>query len=165
LPAALAAREAGHTLIVPAVNAEEACLASGLKVIAVSHLLELVSHLNGHTPIAPYKSNGLILKIQPYPDLSEVQGQTAAKRALLVAAAGAHNLLFSGPPGTGKTLLASRLPGLLPPLDEREALEVAAIQSVASHAPLTSWPQRPFRQPHHSASGPALVGGGCKTHL
>ncbi|OQR35683.1 magnesium chelatase [Pseudomonas sp. Bc-h] len=163
LPAALAAREAGHTLIVPAVNAEEACLASGLKVIAVSHLLELVSHLNGHTPIAPYKSNGLILKIQPYPDLSEVQGQTAAKRALLVAAAGAHNLLFSGPPGTGKTLLASRLPGLLPPLDEREALEVAAIQSVASHAPLTSWPQRPFRQPHHSASGPALVGG-CKTH-
>jgi len=162
LPAALAARDAGHTLIVPAVNAEEACLASGLKVIAVSHLLELVSHLNGHTPIAPFKSNGLILQSLPYPDLSEVQGQTAAKRALLVAAAGAHNLLFSGPPGTGKTLLASRLPGLLPPLDEREALEVAAIQSVASHAPLTSWPQRPFRQPHHSASGPALVGGGSR---
>ena len=162
LPAALAAREAGHTLIVPAVNAEEACLASGLKVIAVSHLLELVSHLNGHTPIAPYTSNGLILQTQPYPDLSEVQGQAAAKRALLVAAAGAHNLLFSGPPGTGKTLLASRLPGLLPPLDEREALEVAAIQSVASHAPLTHWPQRPFRQPHHSASGPALVGGGSR---
>ncbi|TDV64435.1 YifB family Mg chelatase-like AAA ATPase [Pseudomonas sp. LP_7_YM] len=162
LPAALAAREAGHTLIVPAVNAEEACLASGLKVIAVSHLLELVSHLNGQTTIAPYQSNGLLLQTQPYPDLSEVQGQTAAKRALLVAAAGAHNLLFSGPPGTGKTLLASRLPGLLPPLDEREALEVAAILSVASHAPLTSWPQRPFRQPHHSASGPALVGGGSR---
>lgn len=162
LPAALAAREAGHTLIVPAVNAEEACLASGLKVIAVSHLLELVSHLNGQTTLPPYKSNGLILKTQPYPDLSEVQGQPAAKRALLVAAAGAHNLLFSGPPGTGKTLLASRLPGLLPPLDEREALEVAAIQSVASHAPLAHWPQRPFRQPHHSASGPALVGGGSR---
>jgi len=162
LPAALAARAAGHTLIVPAVNAEEACLASGLKVIAVSHLLELVAHLNGHTVIPPYKSNGLILKTQPYPDLSEVQGQTAAKRALLIAAAGAHNLLFSGPPGTGKTLLASRLPGLLPPLDEFEALEVAAIQSVASHEPLTSWPQRPFRQPHHSASGPALVGGGSR---
>jgi len=70
--------------------------------------------------------------------------------------------LFSGPPGTGKTLLASRLPGLLPPLDEYEALEVAAIQSVASQVPLSSWPQRPFRQPHHSASGPALVGGGSR---
>lgn len=162
LPAALAAREAGHTLIVPAVNAEEACLASGLRVIAVNNLLELVAHLNGRTPIAPYQSKGLILQTRPYPDLSEVQGQTAAKRALLVAAAGAHNLLFSGPPGTGKTLLASRLPGLLPPLDEYEALEVAAIQSVASHTPLTSWPQRPFRQPHHSASGPALVGGGSR---
>ena len=79
-----------------------------------------------------------------------------------MAAAGAHNLLFSGPPGTGKTLLASRLPGLLPPLDEREALEVAAIQSVASHVPLSSWPQRPFRHPHHSASGAALVGGGSR---
>ena len=73
-----------------------------------------------------------------------------------------HNLLFSGPPGTGKTLLASRLPGLLPPLTEPEALEVAAIQSVASHAPLKHWPQRPFRHPHHSASGAALVGGGSR---
>ncbi len=73
-----------------------------------------------------------------------------------------HNLLFSGPPGTGKTLLASRLPGLLPPLSEQEALEVAAIQSVVSLAPLSHWPHRPFRQPHHSASGPALVGGGSK---
>ncbi|MFN3358764.1 MAG: YifB family Mg chelatase-like AAA ATPase, partial [Pseudomonas sp.] len=79
-----------------------------------------------------------------------------------IAAAGAHNLLLSGPPGTGKTLLASRLPGLLPPLSEQEALEVAAIQSVVSLAPLSHWPHRPFRQPHHSASGPALVGGGSK---
>ncbi|AAZ33836.1 Mg-chelatase subunits D/I family, ComM subfamily protein [Pseudomonas savastanoi pv. phaseolicola 1448A] len=162
LPAALAARAAERTLIIPAVNAEEACLASGLRVIAVNHLLELVAHFNGRTVIAPYQSSGLLHQPKPYPDLSEVQGQTAAKRALVIAAAGAHNLLFSGPPGTGKTLLASRLPGLLPPLDEHEALEVAAIQSVASQVPLTSWPQRPFRQPHHSASGPALVGGGCR---
>ena len=162
LPAALAARAESHTLIVPAANAEEACLASGLRVIAVNHLLELVAHFNGRTPIVPYESSGLLHLSKPYPDLSEVQGQTAAKRALLVAAAGAHNLLFSGPPGTGKTLLASRLPGLLPPLDEHEALEVAAIQSVASQSPLTSWPQRPFRQPHHSASGAALVGGGSR---
>ncbi|OUM24910.1 hypothetical protein B8W72_26160 [Pseudomonas putida] len=73
-----------------------------------------------------------------------------------------YNLLFTGPPGTGKTLLASRLPGLLPPLDEHEALEVAAIQSVSGHTPLSSWPQRPFRHPHHSASGPALVGGSSR---
>ncbi|MCY1391177.1 Competence protein ComM [compost metagenome] len=162
LPAALAARDAGRALVVPRENAEEACLASGLKVFAVEHLLQLVAHFNGQEPIEPYKSDGLLLISKPYPDLSEVQGQLAAKRALLVAAAGAHNLLFSGPPGTGKTLLASRLPGLLPPLDEREALEVAAIQSVASHVPLSSWPQRPFRHPHHSASGAALVGGGSR---
>lgn len=162
LPAALAAREAGRTLVVPQENAEEASLASGLTVIAVEHLLQLAAHLNGQTPIAPYQAQGLLRQLQPYPDLAEVQGQIAAKRALLVAAAGSHNLLFTGPPGTGKTLLASRLPGLLPPLDEREALEVAAIHSVASHTPLTAWPQRPFRTPHHSASGPALVGGGSR---
>ncbi len=162
LPAALAARKAGRTLVVPRANAEEACLASGLRVIAVDHLLEVVAHFNGHAPVEPFVSNGLLSASKPYPDLKEVQGQVGAKRALLIAAAGAHNLLFSGPPGTGKTLLASRLPGLLPPLAESEALEVAAIQSVASCVPLSHWPQRPFRQPHHSASGPALVGGGSK---
>jgi magnesium chelatase family protein len=162
LPAALAARAAGRTLVVPKANAEEASLASGLTVIAVEHLLEVAAHLNGQTPLAPYQALGLLRQVLPYPDLAEVQGQIAAKRALLVAAAGSHNLLFTGPPGTGKTLLASRLPGLLPPLDEQEALEVAAIHSVASHTPLSAWPQRPFRTPHHSASGPALVGGGSR---
>ena len=162
LPAALAARAAGRTLVVPKANAEEASLASGLTVIAVDHLLEVAAHLNGHTPLAPYQAEGLLRQVLPYPDLAEVQGQIAAKRALLVAAAGSHNLLFTGPPGTGKTLLASRLPGLLPPLNEAEALEVAAIHSVASHTPLNAWPQRPFRTPHHSASGPALVGGGSR---
>ncbi len=162
LPAALAARDVGRALVVPRENAEEASLASGLVVYAMGHLRELVAHLNGQPALSPYAANGLLLEQRPYPDLSEVQGQIAAKRALLVAAAGAHNLLFTGPPGTGKTLLASRLPGLLPPLDEREALEVAAIRSVSGHAPLDSWPQRPFRHPHHSASGPALVGGGCR---
>ena len=162
LPAALAARAAGRSLIVPLANAEEASLASGLRVLAVEHLLQLVGHLNGQAPLAPYQAQGLLLETRPYPDLAEVQGQLAAKRALLIAAAGSHNLLFTGPPGTGKTLLASRLPGLLPPLDENEALEVAAIHSVASHTPLSAWPQRPFRHPHHSASGPALVGGGSR---
>jgi magnesium chelatase family protein len=162
LPAALAARAAGRTLVVPRANAEEASLASGLKVLAVDHLLEIAAHLNGHTPLSPYQANGLLRQEAAYPDLADVQGQLAAKRALLIAASGGHNLLLSGPPGTGKTLLASRLPGLLPPLSEEEALEVAAIHSVASHAPLTAWPRRPFRQPHHSASGPALVGGGSR---
>ena len=162
LPAALAARAAGRTLVVPQANAEEACLACGLTVIAAEHLLQLVAHFAGREMIEPYIPSGLLHISKPYPDLGDVQGQLSAKRALLVAAAGSHNLLFTGPPGTGKTLLASRLPGLLPPLNEQEALEVAAIQSVASHVPLNCWPQRPFRQPHHSASGPALVGGGSK---
>lgn len=162
LPAALAARDAGRTLVVALANAEEACLASGVKIYAIEHLLELVSHFNQQQPLQPYRAQGLPSHTNSYPDLLEVQGQHAAKRALVVAAAGMHNLLLSGPPGTGKTLLASRLPGLLPPLSEAEALEVAAVQSVVSLEPLTRWPQRPFRQPHHSASGPALVGGGSR---
>jgi magnesium chelatase family protein len=160
LPAALAARAAGRTLVVPLANAEEASLAGDLPILAVDHLLQLTAHLNGQSPLPFYQAQGLLRQVLPYPDLAEVQGQVAAKRALLIAAAGGHNLLFSGPPGTGKTLLASRLPGLLPPLSEQEALEVAAIHSVASPTPLCAWPQRPFRTPHHSASAPALVGGG-----
>ncbi len=121
LPAALAARDARRVLVVPKENAEEASLASGLTVFAVDHLLEIAGHLSGQAPLPPYQARGLLRAPFPYPDLAEVQGQAAAKRALLVAAAGAHNLLLSGPPGTGKTLLASRLPGLLPALDEDEA--------------------------------------------
>ena len=162
LPAALAARAAGRTLVVPLANAEEACLASGLTVLAVEHLLQLAAHLNGQTPLAPYQPAGLLRQVRHYPDLAEVQGQSAAKRALLIAAAGAHNLLFSGPPGTGKALVAGSFPGLVAPRNEQEALGVAAIHSVASYAPLDAWPQRPFRHPHHSASGPALVGGGSR---
>lgn len=164
LPAALAARAAGRTLVVALANAEEACLATGVKVYAIEHLLELVGHFNQQQPLKPYQSQGLLAQPPSYPDILEVQGQHAAKRALIVAAAGLHNLLLCGPPGTGKTLLASRLPGLLPPLTEQESLEVAAVQSVVQLEPLRSWPQRPFRQPHHSASGPALVGGGSRPH-
>lgn len=162
LPAALAVRSAKRTLIVPSANAEEACMASGLTVIGAKHLLEVVAHLKAVQTLAPFQSQGLDQHSLAYPDLAQVQGQVAAKRALLVAAAGAHNLLLAGPPGTGKTLLASRLPGLLPPLTEAEALEVAAIYSLSSQEPMSCWPQRPFRQPHHSASGPALVGGGSR---
>lgn len=162
LPAALAARKAGHCLVVPTANAEEAALVSGLTLYAVEHLQQLVDHLNARNPLPPWHSGGLPETPPELPDLNQVQGQLAAKRALLVAAAGQHNLLLCGPPGTGKTMLASRLPGLLPPLNHTEALEVAAVQSVTSSQPLRHWPARPFRQPHHSASGPALVGGGSR---
>ncbi|GGE57659.1 hypothetical protein GCM10007421_35380 [Halopseudomonas oceani] len=161
LPVALACRDAGRKLILPAANAAEAALVSGIELIAAEHLLPLCAHLRGEQslpdllPTAPS---------QParHADLADVQGQEQAKRALIIAAAGGHNLLLFGPPGTGKTLLASRLPGILPPLQEHEALEVAAIQSVCDRTPLSAWPTRPFRSPHHGASAAALVGGGSQ---
>ncbi|MCL7462748.1 YifB family Mg chelatase-like AAA ATPase [Pseudomonas sp. NW5] len=164
LPAALAARKAKRALLVPRANAEEAALVSGLELYVAEHLTEIAAHLRGEQPLQRWRADGLEPHAAPtsHADIAEVQGQLAAKRALLIAAAGRHNLLLSGSPGTGKTLLASRLPGLLPPLSEEEALQVAAIQSLERYTPLTGWPQRPFRQPHHSASAAALVGGGSK---
>lgn len=162
LPAALVIRGTGRSLFVAKENAEEACLATGITVYAVEHLLEITAHLSGQRVLAPYQPIGLANHQNPYPDLEEVIGQFAAKRALLIAASGAHNLLLSGPPGTGKTLLASRLPGILPDLTEDEALEVATIHSIAINKPLTNRPHRPFRTPHHTSSSAALVGGGSR---
>ena len=162
LPAALAARAAGRALLVPRTNAEEACLAAVVPVSPAKPLVDVRAHRAGEARRRAARASAAPAPAAAPGDIAEVQGQLAAKRALLVAAAGRHNLLLSGAPGTGKTLLASRLPGLLPPLSEAEALEVAAIQSVAGLAPLSGWPPRPFRQPHHSASGPALVGGGSR---
>ena len=159
LPVALACRDAGRKLILPAAN--EAALVSGIELIAADHLLPLCAHLRGEQrlpdlpPTAPSEP-------ARHADLADVQGQEQAKRALIIAASGGHNLLLFGPPGTGKTLLASRLPGILPPLAEQEALEVAAIQSVCDRTPLSAWPARPFRSPHHGASAAALVGGGSQ---
>lgn len=162
LPAALACRDQQRTLLLPQANAAEAALVPGVNIIAATHLLQLCEHLRGEQPLPPVESG-----VRPPPsaaaaDLAEVQGQAQAKRALIVAAAGSHNLLLFGPPGTGKTLLASRLPGILPALAEDEALEVAAIQSVCGRDQLDSWPVRPFRAPHHGASAAALVGGGSQ---
>jgi len=160
LAMALQARGAGRAFVLPADNAPQAALAEGARVLPVRTLLEVVAHLTGDAPIEPYASKACAVS-PGYPDFEEVKGQQQVKRALEVAAAGGHSVLMVGPPGTGKSMLAARFPGILPPLSEDEALEVAAVQSVSSAGFDTHlWGARPFRAPHHSASSAALVGGG-----
>jgi magnesium chelatase family protein len=161
LPAALAAREAGRALVVPLDNAAEAALVRGVRVLPAGHLLQVCAHLAGREEIAPASPPERPATATGLPDLAEVRGQHQARRALEVAAAGGHSLLMIGPPGTGKTMLASRLPGILPSMTEAEALEAAAVASISEGGfDPASWMRRPFRAPHHTASGVALVGGG-----
>jgi magnesium chelatase family protein len=162
LPAVLAAARAGHAqVVVPAANAEEAALVDSVEVLAAHTLGEVLAHLAGRRPL-PRHVRGPLPELAPPPDLGDVVGQTAGRRAVEVAAAGGHHLYLAGPPGAGKTMLAERLPGLLPPLDEQAALEVTAIHSVAGTlppgAPLVTRPT--FEAPHHSATLAALIGGG-----
>ncbi|MEY6434046.1 YifB family Mg chelatase-like AAA ATPase [Thioalkalicoccus limnaeus] len=165
LPAAIAARQAGRALVLPRENADEAALVGeDLPVFPADHLLAVCEHLNGVAPLARHRvSSDASCAPREGTDLSDVRGQEQAKRALEVAAAGGHSLLLIGPPGTGKSMLANRLPGILPPLTEAEALEAAAIRSVSDREPCDPrrWRERPFRAPHHTASGVALVGGGA----
>ena len=150
---------ARRNFVLPADSAAEAALVRSATILPARTLLDVCAHLNGQQLITPYA--GAALLAEPgYPDLAEVKGQAQAKRALEVAAAGSHSLLLSGPPGTGKSMLASRFPGILPAMTETEALESAAVQSLASRFLVQDWGRRPFRAPHHSASSAALVGGG-----
>ncbi len=161
LPAAIQARQAGRQLILPRENAAEAALASNVEVIPATHLLEVCSHLNGQRRIEFQPEAPPVTVTAELPDLADVHGHYQAKRALEIAAAGRHNLLMLGPPGTGKSMLASRLPGILPLLSEEEALESAAVASVSDVAfDPQRWREPPYRCPHHTASAPAMVGGG-----
>src|SRR6478735_3471920 len=161
LAMALSARATGRAFVLPEGNAPQAALAEGARILPARTLLEVVAHIAGEAPLAEY-SHSIPAQKNSYGDFSDVKGQQQVKRALEVAAAGAHSVLMLGPPGTGKSMLAARFPGILPPLSEAEALEVAAIHSVsAAGFEAARWGERPYRSPHHSASGAAMVGGGA----
>jgi magnesium chelatase family protein len=161
LAMALSARAAGRAFVLPEGNAPQAALAEGARILPARSLLEVVAHLAGEKPLVEYAGE-VRAASAAYADFSDVKGQQQAKRALEVAAAGAHSVLMMGPPGTGKSMLAARFPGILPELSQAEALEVAAIHSVsASGFETARWGERPYRSPHHSASAAALVGGGA----
>jgi magnesium chelatase family protein len=171
LPAALQAASMGlTTMVVPAVNGAETAwagsdtsLKGGMAVLAPASLPHLVRHLRGEELLTPVTPQRRVEQGVPVGDIADIRGQEGAKRAAEIAAAGGHHLLLSGPPGSGKSMLAARMPGLLPPLTPKEALEVSMVHSVAGtlgeEGLIT---RRPFRDPHHSASAVSLTGGGLK---
>ncbi len=161
LPAALGCHRNARRLILPGGNAAEAALVKGLTVLGADHLLAVCAHLEGSKPLPTTQAPDTTAPGTDDRDYAEVRGHYQAKRALEVAAAGGHNLLMIGPPGSGKSMLAERLPTILPLLDEDEALETAAIASVGGQPfDPSRWRLPPFRAPHHTASAPAMVGGG-----
>lgn len=162
LPAAIAANSWSMGLICPHDNGPEAAWAGDLNILAPRSLVSLINHFKGHCALESPKPGDMAGPGKTL-DLNEVKGQEVPKRALEIAAAGGHNLLFVGPPGSGKSMLAQRLPGILPPLSARELLETSQVWSMAgliAKGELTR--ERPFRAPHHSASMAALTGGGMR---
>ena len=167
LIAAQIAVDHGHShLYVPAANSDEAAIIDDLKVFAVSSLVELYQHLNGHLPLPTLQpvsleqdQGGLPPEV---PDFNQISGQAQARRAAEIAAAGGHNLLLIGPPGTGKTLIAKAMQGLLPPLSIQEAIEITKIYALSEAGASGLIRRRPFRAPHHTASSIALIGGGAR---
>jgi magnesium chelatase family protein len=159
LAMALGAGRAGRSFILPRESAAEAALAGTVTVLPAGTLLEVCGHLASQVPLSaqPPAAGGVA---PVYPDLADVKGQAQARRALEIAAAGRHSMLLVGPPGTGKSMLASRLPGLLPPMSTTESVEAAAVQSVTGAFHPDGFGRRPVRSPHHTASAVALVGGG-----
>ena len=163
LPTAFAAEQVGRSLFVPEENAEEASLITALPVFTANHLLKVTAHLCNSQRLPAFQRDMTDKPAIHQVDLSEVKGQFQAKRALEIAAAGGHNMLMIGPPGTGKTMLATRLATILPPMTDAEALESATIASISLQGfDYQHWAQRPVREPHHTASGVALVGGGSQ---
>jgi len=159
IPLALAAQQANRALLLPMQNARIAQQVPQVQVLGAQHLLQVHSHLMAQQAL-PAIPAPVAAQPQEQLCLSDVKGQQHAKRALEIAACGCHNMLMFGPPGTGKSMLAQRLAGILPPLTFSEALESAAIYSIAALPPPAEFRQRPFRQPHHTSSAPALAGGG-----
>lgn len=158
------ASQSGRSFVLPEQNAAEAALVKKVTIYAAQSLLQICAHLTKQKLLPVFqntKDNEVATENQYFPDFEDIKGQVHAKRALEIAAAGRHNILMTGPPGTGKSMMAARFPGILPPMTEDEALESAAIQSL-SHGSfnIVEWKRRPFRAPHHTASGVALVGGG-----
>ena len=157
----LASGRRGRSFVLPESSAREAALAHEVRILTATTLLEVCAHLRGQ---AMLKECVAIPRFdaaaENYPDLADVRGQTQAKRALEIAAAGGHSILLAGPPGTGKSMLASRLPGLLPPMTQEAALESAAVLSLAGLFRPEDFGRHPYRAPHHTASSAALVGGG-----
>jgi magnesium chelatase family protein len=162
-PAAIEAAASGRGIICPAVCSREATWAGNVNILAAPNLLAIVNHFKGTQVLTPSQAKFPEGTPKINPDLCDIKGQNIAKRALEVAAAGGHNMLMMGPPGSGKSMLASRLPGILPPLEAQEILEVTMIHSLCGELPEEGLIRnRPYRDPHHSASLPAMIGGGIR---